>query len=77
MTVTLPEDLTRELEAEVAAGRAKSVEAVVTAAVRAHLATVAELRRSLDEAEADYRENGGVAWEDVKARLSKRLDGEG
>lgn len=73
MLITLPEDLQRQIEFEVAAGRAKSVEAVVEGALRAHLASLAGLRRSLDEAEADYREHGGVAWEDVKVRIAKRL----
>lgn len=73
MTVTLPPDLERELEAEVAAGRLKSVEAFVTSAVRAQLASLTDLRQSLDEAEDDYRRNGGIRWEEVKARIASRF----
>lgn len=73
MIITLPEDLERLLEAEVAGGYVKSVQAAVETAVRAHFTTIADLRRSLDDAEADYRANGGVSWDDVKARLDRRL----
>jgi Arc/MetJ-type ribon-helix-helix transcriptional regulator len=73
MTVTLPADLQKKLEAEVAAGRAESVEAVVAAAVRAQLATTEDLRRSLDEAEAEYDAKGGVAWSQVVDHINARL----
>lgn len=70
MTVSLPEDIERRLEAEVAAGRAESVEAAAAAAIRAQLASMDELRRSLDEAEADYDRNGGVTWSEARKALS-------
>lgn len=73
MTITLPPELEQQIEAEVAAGRAKSAEGLVADAVRAHLAGLADLRQTLDEAEEDYRKNGGVPWEDVKTRLAQRL----
>jgi Arc/MetJ-type ribon-helix-helix transcriptional regulator len=73
ITVSLPEDLRRQLESEVAAGRAISVEAAVERAVRVHLAALSDLRRSLDEAEAEYDEKGGIPWEDVRAHIHARL----
>lgn len=73
MTVTLPTDLERLLKEEVAAGRASSVEEAVSRAVRAHLAATHELRRSLDEAEVDYDANGGIPWDEVRARIDARI----
>ncbi|MGQ0531473.1 MAG: hypothetical protein ACT4OF_02125 [Caulobacteraceae bacterium] len=73
MTITLPEDLEQLLEAEVAAGRAKSVEAAVVRAVKAHLASLADLRASLDDAEAEYDEKGGIPWAEVRAHIDARL----
>lgn len=73
MTITLPKDIERLLETEVAAGRAKSIEAAVEGAVRAHYAALADLRRSLDEAEAEYDAKGGIAWEVVRAHIDARL----
>jgi Arc/MetJ-type ribon-helix-helix transcriptional regulator len=73
MIITLPDDLEQQLEAEVAAGRTKSVQAFVTSAVRAQLAALAVLNRSLDEAEAEYDAKGGIPWEDVKAHIDARL----
>jgi Arc/MetJ-type ribon-helix-helix transcriptional regulator len=73
MTIDLPDELARALDAEVAAGRAKSVNDIVTAAVRAQLASANDLRRSLDEAEAEYDAIGGAAWSDVRAELNARL----
>lgn len=73
MTITLPKDIERLLEAEVAAGRAKSIEAAVESAVRAHYAALVDLRRSLDEAEAEYDAKGGIAWEVVRAHIDSRL----
>lgn len=73
MTIDIPDELARALDAEVAAGRAKSVNDIVTAAVRAQLASVDDLRRSLDEAEAEYDAVGGSAWSDVRADIGARL----
>ncbi len=70
MTVSLPEDIERRLEAEVVAGRAASVEARGPAVIGAQLASMDEVRRSLDEAEADYDRNGGVAWSKARKALS-------
>lgn len=76
-SIVLPQDLTRQLEGEVAAGRAASIEVAVERAVRAHLAAVSELRRSLDEAEAEFDAKGGEPWEDVRAAIDKRLAADG
>lgn len=73
MTVSLPKDIASLLEAEVKDGRAESVDAAVATIIRAQLASTDELRRSLDEAEADYDQRGGIVWAEVREDLSKRL----
>ena len=69
MTINLPPDLARDLEAEVSAGRAPSVDSLVASAMRAHLGRMEQLRRTLDEAEADYAAHGGIPFETVRAEL--------
>lgn len=56
-----------------AAGDARSVDAYVEHILRAHFLSREELIRSLEEAQADYDENGGLDWEEVHARMSKNL----
>ena len=71
--IVLPKELETLVEAEVAAGRAPDVTTLVASAVRGHLEQLAALRQSLDEAEADYDTNGGVAWNKVRKDLTARL----
>jgi Arc/MetJ-type ribon-helix-helix transcriptional regulator len=73
MTITLPPDLEEELRAEVAAGRAKSVDSVVTTALRAYLKEVAEFRASLDAVEAQADREGWIDGEQVFAEMRARL----
>jgi len=73
MTIVLPPDLQRELEDRVSAGAAETVSAYVERVLRSHFLSDAELRRSLDEAERDIRENGGIPWEQARARLTARF----
>jgi hypothetical protein len=72
MAITLPPDLEEELKAEVAAGRAKSVDLLAAAAIRAQLHELAAFRASLDAAEAEADRDGWVSFEDVKQRLKER-----
>ncbi len=72
--IVLPRELERLVEAEVAAGRATDASTLVASAVRGHLEQMAALRRSLDEAEADYLANGGTSWGKVRSELNARLD---
>ncbi len=71
--VILPKDIEELVEAEIAAGYAKDAQSLVASAVRGHLERLKILRQSLDEAEADYRENGGTPWDVVRADLTARL----
>lgn len=75
MTITLPPDLEEELKAEVAAGRAKSVDLLAAAAIRAQLNDLAEFRASLEAAEVEADRDGWVSLEDVKKRLKERRAG--
>ena len=72
MAITLPADLEAWARAEVAAGRAESVEALVEARLRASRQWE-DLRRSLDEAEVEADGGGWSSFEDVFARLKARL----
>lgn len=72
MAITLPPDLEEELKAEVAAGRAPSVESLAAAAIRAQLGELAEFRASLDAAEAEADREGWISLEDVRRRLKER-----
>lgn len=71
--ITLPRDVEDLVEAEVAAGYAPDAQTLVASAVRGHLEQLAILRQSLDEAKADFLENGGIAVSEVRAELMARL----
>ncbi len=70
--ITLPPDLLAWARAEVAAGRAESVAALVEARLRASRQWE-ELRHSLDVAEAEADAGGWSPFEDVFARLKARF----
>lgn len=67
--ITLPEDLQAWAEAEVAAGRAESVEAVAIEALAIHRQRWEALRKSLDDAEAEANEKGWLDLEEVFGEL--------
>lgn len=70
--VNLPPDLEAWARAEVDAGRAESVDALVARALRARR-ELEELRRSLDEAEAEADRDGAMRADDVFDRLERRF----
>ena len=74
--VTFPKDLEAWAEAEVAAGRAQSVEQVATRALRGYRQALEAFRRSLDEASAEVRAGGGHPADQVFSELLARY-GEG
>ncbi|MEI9965536.1 MAG: hypothetical protein WDM92_13550 [Caulobacteraceae bacterium] len=74
--IVLPKELEAWAQAEVAAGRAESVGDLVATALGAYRDELEDLRRSLDEAEAEAERDGwldaDVVFEEIKARLSGR-----
>jgi hypothetical protein len=80
MTISLSFKVTERLKAEAAArGVSPDVLAdqLLDEALSDRAATLAAVRDSLDEAEADYRKNGGVSLEAVRAEISARIGGHG
>lgn len=63
--VVLPRDLEAWAEAEVAAGRAQSVEQVAARALRGYRAAVEEFRAALDAAVREADEHGWLSLEEV------------
>jgi Arc/MetJ-type ribon-helix-helix transcriptional regulator len=72
MTITLPKELEKLVEREVAEGRFASAEDLVAKAVRAQLDELAAFRRTLDEAEAEGERLGWLSLEELDHRLAKR-----
>lgn len=70
--VVLSKDLQDLVDAEVASGFAPDTQTVVDAALRTYLQKLADLRRSLDEARADFVENGGITLQDLRAEFETR-----
>lgn len=62
--INLPPDLEAWARAEVAAGRAESVEALVSEALRERRAELAYVREKLDEARASLARGEGIPLED-------------
>lgn len=63
--ITLPPDLLAWARAEVAAGSAESVEALVAAAVQERRAEIEYVRGKLDEARASLARGEGIPLEDA------------
>lgn len=63
--ITLPPDLLAWARAEVAAGRAESVEALVEARLRASRAETEYVRGKLDEARASLARGEGISLEEA------------
>ena len=72
--VALPGDLQTWAEAEVAAGRATSVEQIVIKAVAAYRHALEAFRKSLDDAVAEADEKGWLEADEVFAYVEDRLD---
>lgn len=70
-TITLPADLEAWALAEVAAGRAPSVEAAISRGVRGYRLATDAFRKSLDDAEAEANEKGWIPLEQVMGQLDQ------
>ena len=73
--ITLPPDLEAWAEAEVAAGRGKSVEDVARNAISRYRAQMEAFRQSLDDAEAEADRDGWLDSEAVFSELKARYAG--
>jgi hypothetical protein len=69
--ITLPADLESWARAEVAAGRAESVEAAVARGVRGYRLAIETFRKSLDDAEAEADRDGWIPGD----QFLRELDG--
>lgn len=59
-SITLPADLEAWAQAEVAAGRAESVEAAISTGVRGYRLAMETFKQSLDEANAEANREGWI-----------------
>lgn len=71
--ITLPSDLEAWARAEVEAGRAESVEALVADAVGLRRAEIEYIRGKLDEARASLARGGGIPLDEFLARGRDRV----
>lgn len=71
--ITLPPDLEAWARAEVAAGRAASVEALVADALEARRAEIDHVRGKLDEARASIARGEGTDLEEFLRRGEERV----
>jgi len=73
IAITLPADLEAWARAEVAAGRADSVEALVADALGERRAEIEYVRAKLDEARASLARGEGIPLEEFLRRGSERV----
>lgn len=80
MSISLSVKVTERLKAE-AASRGVTPDALadqlLDEALTDQAATLAAIKASLDEAETDYRKNGGVSLDAVRAEISARISAHG
>jgi len=69
--ITLPADLEAWAHAEVAAGRAESVEAAVAKGVRGYRLATEAFRKSLDDAEAEADRVGWIPGDQFMRELDR------
>jgi hypothetical protein len=69
--ITLPKDLEDWARAEVAAGRAASLEQAVGRGVRGYRRATETFRQSLDDAEAEADRDGWISGEEFKRELDQ------
>lgn len=69
--INLPADLESWARAEVAAGRAESVEAAIAKGVRGYQLATETFRKSLDEARAEADRDGWIAGDDFLTELDQ------
>ena len=72
-TITLPADLEAWAQAEVEAGRAESVEALVADALGLRRAEIENIRSKLDEARASLARGEGIPLDEFLARGRDRV----
>jgi hypothetical protein len=72
-SITLPADLEAWARAEVAAGRADSVEHAAQKAIAGYRSQMEAFRRTLDDAEAEADRDGWLPASEVTARLKARF----
>lgn len=70
-TITLPPDLLAWAHAEVAAGRAQSVEALVSKGLRGYRLGIESFRKSLDDAVAEADRDGWIPAEEFFRELDQ------
>ena len=74
--IVLPRELEAWAEAEVAAGRARSVEQIAAHALEDYRRRLEAFRKSLDDAVAEADENGWLTEDEVFAELLARYPAE-
>ncbi len=74
MTIPLPRQFQKWAEAEVAAGRADSVEKLAEQALEAHRLQVEKFRASLDAAVAEAERDGWIEGDEVLAEMDALID---
>jgi len=74
MTIAIPPGFETRARAEVAAGRAKSVEQLAAKALEAHRLDVERFRASLDNAVAEADRDGWIEGEVVLAEMDALID---
>lgn len=74
MTIPLPRDFQLWAEAEVAAGRAQSVEQLAEQALEAHRIHVEKLRSSLNQAVAEADRDGWIEGEAFLSEMDNLIE---
>jgi hypothetical protein len=74
MTIPLPPQFQKWAEAEVAAGRAESVEQLAAQALEAHRRHVEKFRASLDAAVAEADRDGWIEGETFLSQMDDLID---
>ncbi len=74
MTIPLPQKFQIWAEAEVAAGRAESIEMLASQAMEAHRVQVEKFRLSLDEAIAEANRDGWIEGDAFLADMDAMID---
>jgi len=74
MTIPLPRQFQKWAEAEVAAGRADSVEKLAAQALEAHRLQIEKFRASLDAAVAEAERDGWIEGDKVLAEMDALID---
>ena len=72
-TITLPKDLEDWARAEVAAGRAESVDALVADALAERRGAMGDVKALLDEARAQVARGEGLSLDQFRAHVEGRI----